>query len=173
EASAAVAEIQAKVASQRNVLPKEAESPVIDYNTGSTTSLMYLAFHSKKTSLSQITDYLLRVVRPKLQAVPGVAKAKLIGDKSFAMRIWLDPHRMAALGVTASDVRDSLLKNNYLAGVGQTKGAYVSIDFSVTTDISQEEDFMNLVVYEKNVVLVRLNDVAEPKLAVDNYYSES
>src|SRR5699024_1394237 len=144
----------------------------IDYNTVSTTSLMYLAFHSKETSISQITDDLLRVVRHKLQAIFGVAKAKFISDKSFAMRIRLDRHRMAALGVTASDVRDALLNNNYLAGVGQTKGAYVSIDFSVTTDISQEEDFMNLVVYEKNGVLVRLKDVAEPKLGVENYDSE-
>jgi multidrug efflux pump len=173
DASAAVAEIQAKVASQRNVLPEEAESPVIDSTTGETTALMYMAFYSEEMSPSQITDYLLRVVRPKLQAVQGVAKAKLIGDKSFAMRIWLDPRRMAALGVTASDVRAVLLSNNYLAGVGHTKGAYVSINLSATTDISQEKDFLNLVVYEKNGVLVRLEDVAVPELGVENYDSAS
>jgi len=109
DSNAAVAEIQAKVASQRNVLPEEADDPVIDVTTGDQTALMYLAFYSEVMSPSQITDYLLRVVQPKLQAIPGVAKAKLLGNKTFAMRIWLDPKRMAALGVTARDVRRVLL----------------------------------------------------------------
>ena len=102
---AAVSEIQAKVASQRNILPEEADDPVIDSLTGERTALMYMAFFSEIMSPPQITDYLLRVVQPKLQAVPGVAKAELIGNKTFAMRIWLDPRRMAALGVTAGEVQ--------------------------------------------------------------------
>ncbi len=118
DANAAVSEIQAKVASQRNVLPAEANDPVIDSTTGDTTALMYLAFYSESMTPSQITDYLLRVVQPKLQAVPGVAKAGLIGNKTYALRVWLDPRRMAALGVTASDVADVLQANNYQAAVG-------------------------------------------------------
>ncbi|ADE13312.1 acriflavin resistance protein [Nitrosococcus halophilus Nc 4] len=171
--NAAVAEIQAKVASQRNVLPEESEDPVIDSTTGDPTALMYMAFYSEGMLPSQITDYMLRVVRPKLQAVPGVAKAELIGNKTFAMRIWLDPRRMAALGVTADDVKEVLLDNNYLAGVGQTKGAYVSVDLSATTDISREEDFLNLVVYEADGALVRLRDIAEPKLGAEDYDSSN
>ncbi|ABA56732.1 Acriflavin resistance protein [Nitrosococcus oceani ATCC 19707] len=173
DSNAAVAEIQAKVASQRNVLPEEAENPVIDSTTGDSTALMYMAFYSEAMSPAQITDYLLRVVRPKLQAVPGVSKAQLIGNKTFAMRIWLDPRRMAALGVTANDVREVLLENNYLASVGHTKGAYVAVDLSATTDISREEDFLNLVVREADGALVRLRDVAEPQLGAEDYDSSN
>ncbi len=107
---------------------------------------MYMAFYSETMSLSQITDYLLRVVQPQLQAVPGVAKAQLIGNKTFAMRVWLDPERMAALGVTATDVEDVLRRNNYLAGIGKLKDRYFAVDLSATTDVSEVEDFRNLVV---------------------------
>ncbi|MEJ2381927.1 MAG: efflux RND transporter permease subunit [Gammaproteobacteria bacterium] len=169
--NAAVAEIQAKVASQRNVLPAEAEDPVIDSTTGDRTSLMYMAFYSDDMKLSQITDYLLRVVQPKLQAVPGVAKARLIGNKTFAMRIWLDPRRMAALGVTATDVVQVLRANNYLAGIGNTKGSYVSIDLTTSTDIANPKDFENLVVRTTNGTLVRIRDVADAKLGAENYDS--
>jgi len=171
--NAAVAEIQAKVASQRNVLPEEADNPVIDSTTGETTALMYLAFYSESFLPSQITDYLLRVVQPQLQAVPGVAKAEMIGNKTFAMRIWLNPRRMAALGVTANDVRDVLRTNNYLAGVGQSKGAYTAINLTATTDLASEEDFRNLVVRSANGTLVRLADVANIELGAEDYDSTS
>ncbi|MGD8935494.1 MAG: efflux RND transporter permease subunit [Thiogranum sp.] len=171
--NAAVAEIQAKVASQRNVLPDEADDPVIDSTTGETTALMYLAFYSDSMRPSQITDYLLRVAQPKLQAVPGVAKAELIGNKTFAMRIWLDPKRMAALGVTANDVRDVLLANNYLAGVGQSKGVYTAINLSATTDLANVEDFRKLVVRSADGTLVRLDDIATPELGAEDYDSIS
>ncbi len=171
--NAAVAEIQAKVASQRNVLPAEAEDPVIDSATGDPTALMYLAFYSDDMSASQITDYLLRVVQPKLQAVPGVAEAELIGNKTFAMRIWLDPARMAALGVSAADVQDVLADNNYLAGVGQTKGPYVSIDLRATTDVSNQRDFRKLVVRGDGDTLVRMEDIAEASLGAEDYDSTS
>jgi multidrug efflux pump len=169
--NAAVAEIQAKVASQRGVLPAEAEDPVITSQTGDPTALMYVAFFSEVMKPSQISDYLLRVVQPKLQAVPGVGKARLIGNKTYAMRIWLDPARMAALGVTATDVADVLRANNYLSGAGQTKGRYVGIDLGVTTDVAREEDFRNLVVRATNGTLVRLRDVAETELGSEDYDS--
>lgn len=169
--NAAVAEIQAKVASKRNVLPAEAEDPVIDSTTGQVTALMYMAFYSEQMTPSQITDYLLRVVQPKLQALPGVAKAGLIGNKTFAMRIWLDPRRMAALGVTADDVRKVLMANNYLAAVGQAKGAYVAVDLSATTDVSRVQDFRDLVVRNTDGTLVRLKDVADAELGAEDYDS--
>jgi len=170
---AAVSEIQAKVASQRNVLPDEADDPVIDATTGERTALMYMAFYSDAMSPSQITDYLLRVVQPKLQAVPGVAKAELIGNKTFAMRIWLDPQRMAALDVTASEVQQVLRDNNYLAGIGQTKGAQVAIDLSATTDISREEDFQELVLRNSGDTLIRLRDVATAEMGAADYDSST
>ncbi|MEA3412130.1 MAG: efflux RND transporter permease subunit [Pseudomonadota bacterium] len=171
--NAAVAEIQAKVASQRNVLPSEAEDPVIDSTTGDPTALMYMAFYSDSMSPPQITDYLWRVVQPRLQALPGVAKAELIGNKVFAMRVWLDPVRMAALGVTAGDVRDVLRANNYLAGVGQTKDDHVMIDLSATTDVSEPGDFARLVVRESADTLVRISDVSSPHLGAEDYDSSS
>ena len=111
EAKDAMAEIQAKVASKRNVLPADAQDPVIDAKTGSPTSLMYMAFYSQEMSLAQITDYLARVIQPQLQALEGVATARLIGNKTFAMRIWLDPARRASLGVAPSDVDGVLMRN--------------------------------------------------------------
>ena len=167
----AVAEIQAKVASQRNVLPKEADDPVIDSRTGDTSSLMYIAFHSDTMHPSQITDYLLRVVRPRLQAIPGVAKATMFGHKTFAMRVWLNPIKMAAFGVTPSDIQQVLLSNNYLTGAGDTKGALVAVDLSATTDVSRVEDFNNLVLRVEDGTLVRLSDVAETELGSEDYDS--
>ncbi len=169
--NAAVAEIQAKVASQRNVLPEEAESPIIDSTTGDATALMYHAYYSETMSPPQITDYLLRVVQPKLQALSGVAKAEIIGNKTYAMRIWLDPERMASLGVTAQDVQDVLSENNYLAGIGKTKGAYVSIELTATTDVSEEKNFRNLVVRSEDGTLVRIRDIAETELGAETYDS--
>lgn len=167
--SAAVAEIQAKVASQRNVLPADAEDPVITSRTGDRTALMYLAFYSDTLTPSQITDYMLRVIQPKMQAVAGVGKAQLLGNKTFAMRIWLDPRRMAALNVTADDVAGVLRANNYLSGAGQTKGDYVMMDLSATTDVANEQDFRQLVVGNRNGTLIRLGDVTHTEMGSEDY----
>ena len=167
----ALAEIQAKVASRRNVLPDDAQDPVITSQTGDRTALMYMAFYSAEMQPSQINDYLLRVVQPKLQALPGVAKAELIGNKTFAMRVWLDPMRMAALGVTAQDVADVLRANNYLAGVGQARADYTVIDLAATTDVADPEDFRRLVVRSDGSTLVRLQDVARIELGAEDYES--
>ncbi|WP_462323155.1 efflux RND transporter permease subunit, partial [Halochromatium sp.] len=130
--NAAVSEIQAKVASKLNVLPAAAQNPVIDSTTGDSTALMYLAFYSEQMTLPQITDYLIRVVQPQLQAQEGVAKAELIGNQTYAMRVWLDPDRMAALGVSGVEVARVLAANNYLAGIGQIKAEDVQEDLSIT-----------------------------------------
>jgi len=170
-ANAAVAEIQAKVASQRNVLPVEAEDPVITSQTGDRTALMYLALYSDTLTPAQITDYIIRVVQPKMQAVAGVGRAQLLGNKTFAMRVWLDPQRMAALGVTADDVAEVLRTNNYLSGAGQTKGDYVMMDLSATTDVARERDFRRLVVGNRNGTLVRLGDVTHTEMGSEDYDS--
>lgn len=168
DSNAAVAEVQAKVASQRNILPEEAEDPVIDKRAARGFSLMYFAFYSEEMNTAEITDYLMRGVIPKFQAVPGVAKAQINGNQSFAMRVWLDSHRMAALGVTAPDVRDALRANNFLAGIGKTKDDYVAVNLAATTDIADAEAFENLVVRSDGPTLVRLKDIAEVTLASRN-----
>ncbi len=173
DANAAVSEIQAKVASQRRLLPEAAEDPVIDATTGQQTALMYLAFFSPRMTPPQIADYLSRAVQPRLQSVPGVARAEILGNRSFAMRVWLDPQRMAALGVTEGDVRAALERNNVLAGAGQAKGAYVAIDLDVTTDAATVEDFRDLVIRRSEDRLVRLEDVARPSLGAETYNSTS
>jgi len=169
--NAAISEIQAKVASQRMVLPEEANDPVINSQTGSPRALMYLAFHSELMSPPEMTDYLIRVVRPQIQAIPGVAKAQMFGHKTYAMRVWLDPRRMAAMNVTAGDVRRVLIANNYLSGAGETKGEYVAVDLSATTDISDVGEFDRLVVREEGGVIVRLSDVARIELGAEDYES--
>jgi multidrug efflux pump len=167
----ALAEIQAKVASRRNVLPADAQDPVITSQTGDRTALMYMAFYSEEMQASQINDYLLRVVQPKLQALPGVAEAELIGNKTFAMRVWLDPRRMAALGVTAQEVAAVLQANNYLSGVGQARADFTVLDLSATTDVAGVEDFRNLVVRGDGDSLVRLRDIARVELGAEDYES--
>ena len=167
----AIAEIQAKVASKRSVLPEEAEDPVITSRTGESVALMYIPFFSETVRPSQINDYLLRVVQPKLQAVDGVSRAAISEDRTLAMRVWLDPQRMAALGVDADEVNNVLRTNNYLSGAGSTRGEFVTIDLAATTDVGRVEDFDQLVVSRSNGVLVRLGDIADIELGSESFDS--
>lgn len=166
--NAAIAEIQAKVASKRGELPAEALDPVIESTTGDRTALMYLALFSETVPRPQISDYVLRVVQPQLQALPGVAKARLFASQ-FAMRIWLNPQRMAALGVTGEDVVNVLRNNNYQAGIGATKDKYLSINLTASTNVDAPEDFSKLVVRNENDSLVRIQDIATTELGADDY----
>ena len=166
--NAALSEIQAKVASRGSDLPEDALDPVIDVQTGDPTALMYIAFYGDEMSPPQISDYLLRVVQPRLQSLTGVAQAQLIGAQTFAMRIWLDPQRMAAVGITAAEVQRVLRRNNFLAGVGQAKGQYVQVDLGATTDVSSTRDFRNLVIKSDDGTLLRLSDIARVELGAAN-----
>ncbi len=168
DASAAVSNIQAKVAGQRNALPADAEDPVIDSTTGDSTALMYIAFDSESMTSAQITDYVVRVVQPQLQALEGVGKAIIFGQP-YAMRIWLDPQRMAALDIAAEQVAEMLRANNHLSGAGSLKGKYVREDLIVTTDVGRLVDFRNLIVRESNGTLVHLSDIAEIELGSEEY----
>ncbi len=168
--NAAVAEVQAKVASQRNVLPADAEDPVIESGTGDQTALMYMAIYSDTVPVPEITDFVDRVIQPQVQATPGVAKADVFG-RSPAMRLWLDPERMAALNVSANDVRAALEANNFQAGVGRTKGPYTQINLSATTDVSDPDEFQRLVIRRENDTLVRIEDVAVSEFGSETYDS--
>src|ERR1700747_745713 len=170
DTNAALTQIQAKVAQVRNDLPPEAEAPVIDLQTADNQfAAMYLGFSSRDLDQNQITDYLTRVVQPKLSAVSGVQRADILGDRTFAMRIWLKPDRMAAFGISPSTVHDALAKNNYLSAIGSTKGSMVSVNLIANTNLKTPEEFKQLVVKESNGVVVRLGEIADVQLGAQNY----
>lgn len=167
--NAVLTQVAAKVNKMRGELPEESEDPVIDMVEGDTTAAMYLAFYSDILDNNQTTDYLVRVVEPLLSTVPGVQKADIIGARTFAMRVWLDPEKMAALGVTASDVFSALRANNVLSAVGATKGALVSIDLTAQTDLNDAAEFEELIVHEQDGATVRIRDIAEVELGAESY----
>jgi multidrug efflux pump len=170
DTNAALTQIQAKLAQVRNDLPPESQAPVIDLQTADTQfAAMYLGFSSASLDQNQITDYLTRVVQPKLSAISGVQRADILGDRTFAMRIWLKPDKMAALGISASAVRDALSKNNHLSALGATKGSMVSVNLIANTDLRTADEFRQLVVKEDKGVVVRLGEIADVVLGAQNY----
>jgi multidrug efflux pump len=170
DTNAALTQIQSKVAQVRNDLPPEAEAPIIDLQTADNQfAAIYLGFSSDDLDPNQITDYLTRVVQPKLSAINGVQRADILGARTFAMRIWLKPDRMAALGIAPSTVRDALARNNYLSALGHTKGSMVSVNLVANTDLRTAEEFRQLVVKEQDGVVVRLGEIADVVLGAENY----
>ncbi len=170
DTNAALTQIQAKVAQVRNDLPPEAEAPIIELETADNQfAAMYIGFASEDLDQNQITDYLTRVVQPKLSAIEGVQRADILGDRTFAMRVWLKPDRMASLGISPSQVRDALARNNYLSALGRTKGSMVSVNMIANTALQTPEEFRQLVVKEDNGAVVRLGDIADVVLGAENY----
>ncbi|HVY37804.1 MAG TPA: efflux RND transporter permease subunit [Polyangia bacterium] len=166
----ALADISARVNQVRGDLPPEAEVPAISLEPSDAAfASMYLSFDSKILQDNQVTDYLIRVVQPRLSAVAGVQKADILGGRTFALRAWLKPDRMAALNVSPMQVRQALAANNYLSAVGQTKGTFIQLNLSATTGIESVEDFRRLVIRQQGGTLVRLGDVADVVLGADNY----
>jgi multidrug efflux pump len=173
DTNAALTQIQAKVAQVRNDLPPEAEAPIIEMETADNQfAAMYIGFSSTDLDQNQMTDYLTRVVQPKLSAVSGVQRADILGDRTFAMRIWLKPDRMAAHGISPSELHDALSRNNYLSALGKTKGSMVSVNLVANTDLRTPEEFRQLVVKEEGGVVVRLGEIADVVLGSENYEEE-
>src|SRR6476646_9305037 len=173
DANAALTQVQAKVAQVRNDLPPEAQAPVIDLQTADTQfASMYIGFGSTELDQNQITDYLTRVVQPKLSAVSGVQRADILGARTYAMRVWLKPDKMAALGISPSAVRDALERNNYLSALGKTKGSMISVNLVANTDLKTAEEFRQLVVKEEKGTVVRLGEIADVVLGAENYESD-
>jgi len=173
DTNAALTQIQAKVAQVRNDLPPEAEAPIIELETADNQfAAIYIGFSSAELDQSQITDYLNRVVQPKLSAISGVQRADILGDRTFAMRIWLKPDRMAAHGISPTAVREALARNNYLSALGRTKGSMVSVNLIANTDLRTPEEFRQLVVKEEGGVVVRLGEIADVVLGAENYDEE-
>src|SRR5712672_1720863 len=147
DANKALAEISSKVDQVRNDLPPEAEVPVINIESAdSQFAAAYLSFTSDILQANQISDYLVRIVQPRLSALEGVQRADILGGRTFAMRIWLKPERLAAMNISPNQVRDALAANNFLSAVGRTKGSLVQINLTANTDLRSREEFENMVV---------------------------
>ncbi len=169
-AANALADISARVNQVRADLPPEAEVPAINVEpSDAQIAAMYLSFGSTILEDNQVTDYLIRVVQPRLSAIEGVQRADILGGRTFAIRAWLKADRMAALNVSPSQVRAALAANNYLAAVGTTKGALVQINLTATTDLKSLDEFKKLVVRQQNGALVRLEDIADVVMGADTY----
>jgi multidrug efflux pump len=169
----ALADITSKVNQVRNELPPESEIPSISVESAdSGNASAYLGFNSTILSQSEITDYLVRVVQPRLAAVQGMQRAEIFGARVFAMRIWLKSDKMAALNISPSQVRQALAANNYLSAVGATKGALVQVNLTANTDLHSAEEFKRLVIRHENDTVIRLEDVADVVLGAEDYDTE-
>ncbi|MEX2044414.1 MAG: efflux RND transporter permease subunit [Opitutus sp.] len=169
----ALADITSKVNQVRNELPPESEIPAISLESAdSQFAAAYLSFSSSLLSQSEITDYLVRVVQPRLAAVQGMQRAEIFGARTFAMRIWLKPDRLAAYNISPAQIRQALAANNYLAAVGTTKGALVQVNLTANTDLHTVDEFKRLAIRHENDTVVRLEDVADVALGAEDYDTE-
>jgi multidrug efflux pump len=166
----ALVDITAKVNQVRNELPAEAEIPAISVATAdSDFAAAYLSFSSLTRAQSEITDYIVRSVQPRLAALAGVQEIQIFGARTYAMRVWLDPDRKAAHGVSPADVRAALAANNHLSAVGSTKGSLVQVNLTTNTDLHTAEEFRQLVIRRSNDTILRLQDVADVELGAEDY----
>src|SRR5271163_2041980 len=172
DADKALTEINTKINSVLNQLPTGTQQPVLTVKIGQTIDAMYVGFNSDTLAPNQITDYLTRVVQPKLQTITGVQTAELLGQKVFSLRAWLDPQKLAAFGLTATDVSQALTANDYISGIGSTKGQMVQVNLTASTGLHTAEEFRNLVIKQSNGAVVRLRDVANVSLGAEDYESE-
>ena len=169
DSNAALTQIQTQISAVKNQLPPQAQQPVLTVQVGQSTAAMYMGFYSDDIPNNAITDYLLRVVKPKLDAVEGVQNAEITGGRKFALRAWLDREKMAGLGVGADDVFSAMSANNYLSAVGSTKGDMVAVDLVAGTDLHTLDEFRKLVVKKDGVNIVYLDQVANVTLGSEDY----
>ena len=173
DANKALSDISSKVDAIRRDLPPESEIPVISIEAAdSRFASAYLSFTSDILQPNEVTDYLVRLVQPRLTAISGVQKADILGGRTFAMRVWMKPDRMAALNVSPGQVRSALARNNYLSAVGSTKGSLLQVNLTANTDLHTADDFKKLVVRQDKGTLVRLGDIADVVLGAEDYNTE-
>jgi multidrug efflux pump len=165
----ALTEISTRVNAVLNQLPRDSQTPVITVAIGETIDSMYIGFYSKVMPANKITDYLIRVVQPKLQAVEGVQVAEILGSRRFALRAWLDPDKMAAYGLTATDVSAALANNDFISAVGRTQGQMVTVNLSADTTLHTPEEFRELIIKSQNGAIIRLGDIANVVLGSEDY----
>jgi multidrug efflux pump len=168
----ALSDITTKVNAVLNQLPKNSQQPVISITIGQTIDSMYIGFYSNILSINKITDYLIRVVQPKLQAINGVQNAQILGNRTFALRAWLDPIKMAGFGVSANDVANALANNDFISAVGRTDGQMFVQNLTADTNLTNVAQFRNMVLKTgQNGAIIRLGDVARVNLGAQNYNS--
>jgi multidrug efflux pump len=172
DASKALAEIITRVNSVKNQMPADSQASVISISVGETFGSLMIAFTSKDLAANKISDYLIRVVQPQIQAVEGVQEAQLMGEKRFAVRVWLKPEKLAAYGLTAREVSAALTANNYLSALGQTKGQMVRLNLLASTNMESIDEFKRLIVKQSGSGYVRLADIADVELGAENYDSK-
>ena len=169
DSNQALTQINTQISSVRNQLPPQAQQPILTVQVGQTTAAMYMGFYSDDIANNSITDYLLRVVKPKLDSISGVQNAEILGGRKFALRAWLDRDRMAGRGVSPDDVYAALAANNYLSPVGSTKGQMVSVDLVANTDLHTLDEFRKLIVKKNGADIVYLDQVATVTLGSEDY----
>jgi multidrug efflux pump len=173
DADKALTEINTKVSSVLNQLPVGTQQPTLSIKIGDALDSMYFGFYSDVMPMNQITDYLVRVMLPKLQAVHGVQVAEILGGRNYALRAWLDPVKLAAFGLNPSDISLAMQQNDYIAGLGNTKGQMVQVNLTASTNLHTVAEFENLVLKQSNGAVVRLKDVAKVELGDDSYESQN
>jgi multidrug efflux pump len=169
DSNAALTQIQTQISSVKNQLPPQAQQPVLTVQIGQSTAAMYMGFYSDDIPNNAITDYLLRVVKPKLDSIDGVQNAEITGGRKFALRAWLDREKMAGLGVGADDVYSAMAANNYLSAVGSTKGDMVAVDLVAGTDLHTLDEFRKLVIKKDGINIVYLDQVASVSMGSEDY----
>ena len=166
-------ELLAKASEVKNQLPSNAEDPVLSKEAADSSALMYISFYSDELNNPQITDYLSRVIQPKLATLPGMAEAEILGNQVFAMRLWLDPMKLAAFGLTADDVNDAVRKYNFLSAAGEVKGQYVVTSLNAETDLKSADAFAAIPLKTLGDRRVLVRDVARVEMGAENYDSIS
>jgi len=169
DANRALTEINTQVNSVKNQLPAQAQEPVMTVQIGQTTDAMYMGFYSDTLPTNNVTDFLSRVIKPKLDSIEGVQTAEILGARTFALRAWLDSAKMAAFGVTAADVSAAMASNNYLTALGASKGQMVTVPLTAGTDLHSVDEFKQLAVKQSNGAIVHLEDIATVILGSENY----
>lgn len=165
----AMTEINTKINAILNQLPKEAQIPILTVSIGETIDAMYMGFYSDILADNQITDYLIRIIQPKLQAIDGVQNAEILGKRQFALRAWLDPLKMAGYNVTAQEVSDALSRNDFISAAGRTDGETMAVNLVAETGLHNIEGFEQLALKSENGAIIRLKDVAKISLGSEDY----
>lgn len=165
----ALTEINTKVNAVLNQLPKASQQPTLNIAVGETIDSMYLGFYSQELASNSVTDYIIRIIQPKLQTVDGVQQAEILGQRQFALRAWLDPAKLTSYGISAKEVATALANNDFIAAVGRTKGEMVTVELTIDTGLKTVEEFKNLIIKAKNGAIIRLRDVAKVTLGAQNY----
>lgn len=162
-------ELLAKANEVKNKLPQDAEDPVLSKEAADASALMYISFFSSELSNPQITDYLSRVIQPKLATLPGMAEAEILGNQLFAMRLWIDPVKLAGYGLSANEVTDAVRRYNFLSAAGEVKGEYIVTSINATTELKTAEAFANIPLKTSGDSRVLLGDVARVEMGAENY----